>query len=92
MTVIEVEDGLQVRFPGRGPEFLEGVEIGLLLAELATGASDVRRRFRLSAVDQAHELAAGFGYRAEKVDHGAGWVDLNFTRRRSRPRLSVVSG
>lgn len=91
MTEVEVEDGLTVRFPGRESEFVEGVEIGLLLAELATGSVDVTRRIRSSNALQARELASSFGYRTVTVgDDDARVLEMHFTKRRVRPRLMVV--
>lgn len=91
MTEIEVEDGLSVRFPGRETAFLEGVEIGLLLAEMVEGPMDVIRRVRSSNAAQARELATSFGYRTVTVgDDRAELVEMHFTKRRLKPRLLVV--
>lgn len=90
MTHVEVEDGLQVRFPGRSESFVEGVEIGLLLAELASGQADILRRMRPASIEQAREVAAGFGYRLSVTETIDGWSEIHCTNRRSRPRLTLV--
>ncbi|WP_075214181.1 hypothetical protein [Mongoliimonas terrestris] len=90
MHDVEIEDGLTVRFPGRTGEFLQGVDIGLLLADLAAGRSDINRRIRRASLKQAADVALGFGYRCVTVAEGDGWADIHVTNRRQRPALRVV--
>lgn len=91
MNDIAVEDGLTVRFPEREPDFIEGVEIGLLLALLASGQSDVMQTIRTSSLEQAQALAAQFGYRciASRQD-SSNRITVHVTNRRFRPRLVAV--
>ncbi|WP_181705086.1 hypothetical protein [Chthonobacter rhizosphaerae] len=90
MREVMVEDGLTVRFPGRSVEFLEGVDIGLLIADLAAGHGDITRRIRRSGLKQAADVANGFGYRCTTVAEGDDWIEINVTNRRRRPVLRVV--
>jgi hypothetical protein len=92
MTIVDVEDGLKVRFPYRDGEFAEGVEIGLLLAELAAGVPQVSREIGEGSVPQAVSLAEGFGYRCLTVASGRGRAEVRCMRRGLRPKLVVVSG
>jgi hypothetical protein len=90
MALIEVEDGLRVRFPGRDPAFLEGVEIGLLLSDLAAGVPVIERRMRTASLPQARELAEAFGYRLAAAPDNGGWTEIHCGDGRARPRLTLV--
>ncbi|MEJ1162005.1 hypothetical protein [Prosthecomicrobium sp. N25] len=89
--MIEVEPGLNLRFPRRSAEFLEGVEIGILAATLASAGADVVRPVGRTALEQARDLAAGLGFAAiEQADLGDR-VLVCFTKRRRRQHLRLVS-
>lgn len=92
MAVVEVEDGLTVRFPGRNTSFREGVEIGLLLADLAAGLPEIERRVGAGALDQARQLAGAFGYRLAAGEEADGTVPVVCAKGRERPRLTVIPG
>ncbi len=92
MRRIEVVEGLSVRFPGRSQEFVEGVEIGLLAAALATSAPEIVMRLASGALEQAQQLAHELGYLTfpdtRAVDGDT--VEVRFRSRSARPRLQLV--
>lgn len=90
MIAVEVEEGLSLHFAGRSIEFAQGVEIGLLAADLAAGRDYVVRLMSEGSIEQAEKLIAGFGYRvlARRSDNGR--VELSCTNQAFRPRLSIV--
>ena len=90
MRRIHMEDGLSLRFPGRGEEFNEGVEIGILAALMNTGLSAFSHWVSTDNLDQARAIAEKFGYRL-----AIGRVDgiLTEVTARSgavRPKLTLV--
>lgn len=90
MRHIQVEDGLRLRFPGRGEDFDEGVEIGLLIASLAGGGTEFARRISSPNIEQARDVARQFGYRARIVDVDGAFSELSFFIGRRRPALTLV--
>ena len=92
MRYIEVEDGLRVRFPGRGEEFDEGVEIGLLVAQLAQGAREFGRMIATSNLAQARDVVERFGCALWVVAEGAETSEIEVSSCRRRPSLRLVRG
>ena len=92
MRQIQVEDGLRVRFPGRDEAFDEGVEIGLLLASMATGRPRIPARISEATLDQARDLGTMMGYRIVVEQAEAKFVEITCCSGSSRPTLSVVGG
>jgi hypothetical protein len=92
MSDIEVEPGLIVRFPRREPVFSEGVEIGLLLADLASERAEIVRLLSPGTIGQARAIAERFGYRCLVGEGGEAGerVELRCLKRGLKPRLSVV--
>lgn len=89
--LVEVQDGLRVRFPRRDPSFIEGVEIGLALAEMAHGPAEIVRTLRSGSVEQAEELARHFGYRCQTMSQDRRSTTLRFLGRQARPKLRLVA-
>ena len=92
MRYIEVEDGLRVRFPGRGEEFNEGIEIGLLVAQLAQGGREFGRLISTANLEQARDVAGRFGYTLKVVAERAGTSEILVSNSRRRPSLTLVRG
>ena len=90
MRHIHVEDGLRLKFPGRDETFNEGVEIGLLLAQMAAGQSEITVRFAATTLDQARILATRMGYRVHVVHEGETWAEVMFLTGSRRPKLTLV--
>ncbi len=89
---IEIEEGLSVRFPQRDMSFVEGVQIGVLAAQMASRPVEFTRTVAASTLPQARAVAEKFGYRiAGSVDAGRERVEVTFTSRRQRPQLRLVS-
>jgi hypothetical protein len=88
---IEVEEGLRVRFPGREAEFANGVEIGILLAQMGMRQPVVAQRIAAENVDQARTLAEKLGYRLVVDAVSADTVRVTLTAKGIRPKLKVVS-
>ncbi len=53
MRFIHVEDGLRLRFPGRDAAFNEGVEIGILAVNLASGRGEFTLQLSSGTLEQA---------------------------------------
>jgi hypothetical protein len=90
MRDVEVEEGLVVRFPGRSDDFVEGIEIGLLLAALALGAGQVERWMPIATVAQAEALATRMKYFTSLGETYDGLTLLTFSRWAPRPKLKLV--
>ena len=63
MRHIHVVPGLRLRFAGRDETFNEGVEIGLIAAQLASGIAEFTMTLAAGTLDQARMLATNMGYR-----------------------------
>lgn len=92
MRHIHVEDGLRLRFPGRDETFNQGVEIGLLTANLASGRGEFTLQFASATLDQARTLATRMGYRVHIVRADDTSVEATFLTGRRRPKLTLVQG
>jgi hypothetical protein len=90
MRHIEVEDGLRLCFPGRDEEFDLGVEIGLLIAELAAGKAEFTRPLSNGNVEQAREVARQLGYHVRVLGMDEASSDISFSIRKRRPALTLV--
>jgi hypothetical protein len=90
MRFIHVEDDLRLRFPGRGEDFNEGVEVGLLIAGMASGRSELSIRIAAANLEQVQELATSLGYRVRVEARDGCWVDITCCTGRSRPKLTLV--
>ena len=87
---IMVERDLRVRFPTRGPEFDDGIEIGLAMGRMADqhacGFDDQRAKRR-----QLVSLARRLGYRVRKRDStNSAAVAFCFEPTASRPALRLI--
>jgi len=91
VRTIEVEEGLRVRFPGRGASFADGVEIGILLAHLGERQPVIAQTISCGNAEQARVLAAKFGYRLTLEAAGADSMRITLTAQALRPRLRIVS-
>ena len=90
MRQIQVEDGLRLRFPGRGNEFDDGVEIGLLVASLVSGEARFQRIVSAANVDQARRVAGQLGYRVQILTERDDRAELFFFVQGRRPVLTLV--
>lgn len=94
MRRIDVSDGLRVRFPSRGEEFDQGVEIGVIAALMSMELADFSRWISTSSVGQARTLADKLGYRVIEGSTEEGWAQVTFrfgrTGRGARPSLKLV--
>ncbi len=91
MRSIEIEDGLNVRFPRRSADFTEGVEIGILAALMALRHPFVARDIATTNLIQARLLAEKLGYRLTEEDSAGEMTRVTLTRQDIRPRLRLVS-
>ena len=89
MRQIRVVPGLNLRFIGRDEVFNEGVEIGLLAAELASGAAEFSMTLGVGTLDQARALATGMGYRVHLVTANEATVELTFLTGSRRPEAAA---
>lgn len=92
MRKIEVEPDLRVRFGGRGAEFDDGVEVGIVAAQMAAGLRRISRSVGAGLVPQLEALARSLSYRL-RVSAGDtdGAVVIEAERTDQRPQLRVIS-
>lgn len=90
MRSIEVADKLKVRFPGRGSEFDEGVEVGLVAALMGLGHPEITRRVALTTVEQLTALSEKLGYYISQEVRNADHAEVTFLSLRGRSRLRLV--
>jgi hypothetical protein len=63
MRTIYLDDEVRIRFPGQGPEFDEGVEVGMIAAMMVAGEPTISRWVSQGAIVQLRELAPKLRYR-----------------------------
>lgn len=90
MRFIHVENGLRLRFPGRDAAFNEGVEIGILAVNLASGRGEFTLQLSSATLEQARALAAQMGYRVHVVQSDEAWAEVTFLTGRRRPKLTLI--
>jgi len=91
MRTIEVEQGLSIRFPERGPEFADGVEMGMLALQMSSRDPIIMRAVTSHNVEQARVLAEKLGYRVVQEDRRGPTTTITLHQRGMRPVLRVVS-
>jgi hypothetical protein len=90
MRQIEVEPGLNVRFPHREEAFDEGLEVGLLAAMMCQGVVRFTRTVAASSVAQIEALAKPLGYRVV-ADVAGERAEVVLCSTALRPRLRLVN-
>src|SRR4051812_32232567 len=90
MRFVELAEKFRIRFPGRDESFVEGVEIGLLLAHMATDVPRFSRRISVHAVDQARSAAAALDYHIVVEPAAGDQVVVNANKKGVRPALRLV--
>lgn len=90
MRFIHVEDGLRLRFPGQDAAFNDGVEIGILAVNLASGRSEFTLQLSSGTLDQARILAGQMGYRVHVVRNDDTSAEVTFLTGRRRPKLMLI--
>jgi hypothetical protein len=89
---VHLEDDCTLRFPGRSDEFAEGVEVGILAAQMDLGLAPLARSVGTANVEQVRSLARRLGYRVLVGTCEAGWTRLELYRATDRPALRIVRG
>jgi hypothetical protein len=87
---IQVEDGLALRFPGRGEEFNEGVEIGILAAMMSSGQRGFTQWMSTDNIEQARAIAEKLGYHLTTGEVDGILTEVTFRTGRARPTLTLV--
>jgi hypothetical protein len=90
MRRIHVEDGLSLRFPNRGEDFNEGVEIGVLAVLMSAGQRGFTHWVSPANVEQAREIAGKMGYRLTEGTSDGGLTEVILRTGRARPTLTLV--
>lgn len=90
MREIHVEEGLRLRFPGRGEDFDEGVEVGIAIHLMAKGESRFAQRISDGNVEQLRDLATAMRYRLVVLNRDEQYAEVQFCQTRLRPKLSLV--
>jgi len=89
MRPIDVEQGLRVTFPGRNRDFDDGVEVGLALSVMASGAN-FTMWLGETAIEQVTELAGRMSFQATPLKHHSGGVFMMFRAQQPLGRLLLV--
>ncbi len=89
---VHLEDDCTLRFPGRSEDFAEGVEVGILAAQMDLGVAPLTRRVGTNNVEQVRSLARRLGYRVLVGATDGDWTRLELHRATDRPSLRVVHG
>jgi hypothetical protein len=92
MRDIHVEEGLRLRFPGRGEDFDEGVEVGIAIRLMALGESTFTQRVSIRSVEQLRDLATAMHYRLLVLSQEDRYGEVQFCQTRLRPKLTLVEG
>ncbi|MDX2157092.1 MAG: hypothetical protein SFW09_11345 [Hyphomicrobiaceae bacterium] len=87
---VHLEDGCTLRFPGRSDDFADGVELGILAAQMDHGVVCLSRRIARSNLDQLRALAAKLGYRLVVGVTDDSWCHVDLVAKTERPRLRLV--
>ena len=90
MRQIHIVPGLRLRFAGQSEVFNEGVEIGLLAANMAAGISEFAATLAPNTLEQARALARAMGYRVHIVATNDCTVDVMFLTGSRRPKLQLI--
>ena len=90
MRRIFLEDGLNVRFPGRDEEFNQGVEIGIVATLLSSAQSRVTVWMSPDTVEQARALGEKMGFHLTARESEDGATMVTFAAGRARPQLRLV--
>jgi hypothetical protein len=88
---INIEEGLQISFPGRDASFCEGVEIGMLAALMAMGQPEIVRPIAAVTLEQAGVLARKLGYHVAEAEVHGDTVTLVLRNHRPSPKLRLIS-
>jgi len=93
MRQIHVDEDIRIRFPQRGTDFDDGVEVGILVLMMAKGDTVITRSVSPECFQQLKALAPQLSYRVtgelESDDNDI--VRVTLTSSRLRPKLKVVS-
>lgn len=92
MRKIEIIEDVCLRFPGRGPEFDLGVEVGSVAVLLAQGVPLIEREISTEAVEQLRTIAEHFGYLIVAADSGAQMMSVRFSPKSCSPTLRLIHG
>lgn len=92
MRPIHIVPGLRLRFAGQSAAFDEGVEIGLLAANMARGIGEFTTILAPATLEQARALATAMGYRVHIVAMNDGAIDAMFLTGCRRPTLRLIHG
>ena len=90
MRHIHLTDDLRLRFPGRGEEFDQGVEIGVLAVLMDMETPNVSRWIASANMEQARALAQKMDYRIAEGESEAGWTHVTLRRGQARPQLRLI--
>lgn len=91
MRQIHLDQEIRLRFPRRGPEFDDGVEVGILAVLMTQGDPVITRWISETCLQQLQALAPQLSYRAvSEPSSEPGLVKVTLTSSRVRPKLSLV--
>lgn len=91
MRLIEIEEGVSIRFPKRSEDFADGFEAGLVAAALVQMPHRHDATISAATVPALTKVAVCYGYRMAHGPEINGMVRVSLMRADIRPRLTVVS-
>jgi hypothetical protein len=91
MRLIEIEEGVTMRFPKRSEDFADGFEAGLVAAALTLLPRRHDATISTATVPALAKVAMCYGYRMVQAPEVNGMVHISLMRADIRPRLTVVS-
>lgn len=90
MRKIEVEPGLRLRFPDRGAEFDDGLEIGMVVARMGSAYPQILTVISRTALADLEGLARVMSYRVHVVAADQDKVTVEVERTSKPPRMRVI--
>lgn len=91
MRLIEIEEGVSMRFPRRSEDFADGFEAGLVAAALVQLPHRHDATISAATIPALAKVATCYGYRMVQGAEINGMVRISLMRADVRPRLTVVS-
>ena len=87
---IFLDDACTLHFTGRGAEFSDGVEVGILAAQMDRGIINLQRWIAVDNLEQIRALAVKLGYRLLPGEIAGDTIHITLLHQSARPRLRLM--
>lgn len=87
---VQLAEGCTLRFPRRAADFTDGVEVGIVAAQMDMARAAFSRDVSAGNVEQIGALAQKFGFRLVRGADHDGLVSVTLEPVERRPRLRIV--